>query len=350
MIMGRNSRFLTENDRVKIECYLKQKLPVAQIAKELCVHRSTIYREIKRGQVQLVDTQLRPYWVYSSQVAQRNHEWMQSSKGSAEKIGNNHGYLKALANRILDGASPEESLYAVTGFEIHISKQTLYRYINKGYLPGVTLSSLPQKIRKCRKHRIKRVNTLCPFRKSIEYRPKEINERKTFGHWEIDSVIGKSKGKRESALTLTERITRQDIVIKVPEKTAMSTLKTLKRLKSYFGKDWYTLFKSITCDNGSEFQFDFAQLGITAYWCHPSCPHERGTNENTNRLIRRKLPKGKSLSSVTAKQALDVQTWVNNYHRPMFGGRTSNEMFFEEISKLKLNFPERVYSFFQWEN
>lgn len=345
LFVCRKSRFLTPNDRMKIEYFAKRKMPPQQIAEELGVHRSTIYRELKRGQVQQIDSDYNFYMIYSSQVAQDNADWMQTSKGALEKIGGDRRYLKALAKTIKAGSSPEDALLRVKGFDVHISKQTLYRYIAKGYLPGISYADLPQRRRKKRREIKTKVNVVAPNRRSIEQRPPHIDDRREFGHWEIDSVVGHAKGHNQSVLTITERVTNQEVVLKVKDKTAAATYKALKRLRSYFGKDWYKIFKTITCDNGSEFRVDFDSLGLTAYWCHPSCPHERGTNENTNRLVRRKLPKGKSLADVTSQQAHEIQNWINGYHRPKFAHRTSNDMFYEELAKIKLENPQKIYDF-----
>ena len=345
MLVCRKSRFLTPNDRMKIEYLRKKGMTPPQIAKELGVHRSTIYRELKRGCVEQMDSNYNFYTAYSGQVAQEKADWLQTSKGPKEKIGNDRRYLEALAKEIKNGSSPEVALYKVKG-KIKISKQTLYRYIAKGYLPGVTYANLPQRRRK-KKHKIetKRTNITTISRRSIEHRPLYIDERQEFGHWEIDSVVGKAKGHNQSVLTITERKTGQEIVIKVKDKTASATYKAMLRLKSYFAKDWKTIFKTITCDNGCEFMTDFDSLGVTAYWCHPNCPHERGTNENTNRLVRRKLPKGESMANVTQRQASAVQDWINSYPRPKHHGKTSNDLFYEELAKLKLYNPQKIYDF-----
>ena len=81
------------------------------------------------------------------------------------------------------------------------------------------------------------------------------------------------------------------------------------------------------------------------FYCHPSCPSERGSNENANTLIRRKLPKGKSLRGVSRKQVQRVQHWLNDYPRHIFNGKTAFEMFLLEIPTLNLNNPQRVIDF-----
>ena len=92
-----------------------------------------------------------------------------------------------------------------------------------------------------------------PLCTSIEDRPKEINERNTFGHWEMDTVIGKAKGSGPVLLVLTERLTRYEIIMKMKHKTAAEVIRCLNRLERKYGSRFKRVFKSITVDNGSEF-------------------------------------------------------------------------------------------------
>jgi len=147
---------------------------------------------------------------------------------------------------------------------------------------------------------------------------------------------------------MTDRKTRGEIIIKARSKTAADTVHALQWLKCQIGRDWKLIFHTITNDNGSEFadQDGIDALGVTTFYCHPQSPHERGTNEVTNKLVRRKLPKGKSMAKVTQKQATEVQHWVNHYTRPMFGGKSAADMLKEEFDKLPLCNREKVYRFF----
>ena len=149
-----------------------------------------------------------------------------------------------------------------------------------------------------------------PKGESIENRPQEINDRETFGHWEMDCVEGKKKTK-EALLVLSERLTRQEIIIKMPDKTAASVVKALNRLERKYGRRFPQVFKSITVDNGSEFA-DCAGIEksifgrgkrqrTTVYYCHPYSAYERGTNENINKMIRRFLPKGTDFRQVSVE-------------------------------------------------
>ena len=191
-------------------------------------------------------------------------------------------------------------------------------------------------------------NVSHPGHRSIERRAKEVQTRESVGHWEIDSVIGKASGQSESLLVISERKTRAEIILKAESKTSAETVRQLRRLRRYFGSDWKLIFHTLTSDNGSEFadQATIDGLGVTMFYCHPQSPHERGTNEVNNKLIRRKFPKGRSLSRVTQTQATQVQHWVNNYSRPMFGGSSAADMLKAEFEKLPLHDRAKVYRFF----
>ena len=350
----RKHRFLSPTERVKIELWHKEGLSQAEIARRLGVHRSTICRELKVGRCQQLDGQTWTlYESYSADLADQKHKYAQTSKGADLKIGNRYDYLNAIQERVLQNGSFEEALLYLdqtADFGISISKQTAYRYLQMGLFSKLKYSDLPCPRNK--KHRRKvqpRRNATHPDHRSIEHRSVEIDVRSAVGHWEMDSIIGKAKGKKESCLVLSERKAREGIILYTEGKTADATIRALKRLRRAIGPDFSTIFKTITCDNGSEFadQQGMEIDDTLIYYCHPSCPSERGTNENMNRLVRRKLPKGKSLSRFTPKQAKEVQRWLNDYRRPILGGRCAQEVFFEELDKLPLKDPDRVKAFFR---
>lgn len=247
--------------------------------------------------------------------------------------------------------NPESKTYYIydqTTNGVTISKTTCYRYIQMKLFPSLRYKHLPQGHPKKGKGTVSHANVSHPKHRSIEHRAKSIRNREEVGHWELDSVIGKAEGTGESCLVMTDRKTRGEIIIKARSKTAADTVHALQWLKCQIGRDWKLIFHTITNDNGSEFadQDGIDALGVTTFYCHPQSPHERGTNEVTNKLVRRKLPKGKSMAKVTQKQATEVQHWVNHYTRPMFGGKSAAVMLKEELDKLPLYNREKVYRFF----
>lgn len=274
---------------------------------------------------------------------------MRTAHGPDLKISNRFDYLAALESWMLSGSSPEDAIHQVgNDYGITISKTTCYRYIEMKLFSTLRFKHLPQGHPKTGKSGHSHSNVSHPGHRSIERRAKEVQTRESVGHWEIDSVIGKASGQSESLLVISERKTRAEIILKAECKTSAETVRQLRRLRRYFGSDWKLIFHTLTSDNGSEFadQTAIDGLGVTMFYCHPQSPHERGTNEVNNKLIRRKFPKGQSLSRVTQTQATQVQHWVNNYSRPMFGGSSAADMLKAEFEKLPLNDRAKVYRFF----
>ena len=203
---------------------------------------------------------------------------------------------------------------------------------------NLSMKHLP--IKEKRKRYRKPVAKRPPKGVSIETRPKEILSRKSFGHWEMDCVVGKQYT-RNALLVLSERMTRYEIIMRIPNKSAETVVKSLNKLEKRFGKSFRSVFKSITVDNGSEF-VDFSGLEksiyggkrFPVYYCHPYTSCERGTNERLNREIRRWLPKGTDFSKVTDSFVQGVENWINSYPREIFGFATSLELFQKELQAI----------------
>lgn len=147
------------------------------------------------------------------------------------------------------------------------------------------------------------------------------------------------KGSKKALLVLTERRTRMGIVILVPDHTSASVVNAINGLERRFGKLFYKMFKSITVDNGSEFQ-DFEGIEIAhrrrgkrtvVFFCHPYSAYERGSNENMNRLLRRFFPKGTNFDNVTPAQVRAAEEWINNYPRKLLGWKSAAELFRREL-------------------
>lgn len=232
-----------------------------------------------------------------------------------------------VASRILAGESPDQIVGDLKRRgEWTVSTNTLYRYIDQGFIPGVTNNNLLVKPNRKRPyHKIQKA-ARAPKGSSIETRSDDINLRKSPGHWEMDSVIGKSKGKNQSVLTLLERLFRYQLIVKLPDKSSASVVRALSKLVSTFPKG---TFQTITVDNGSEFQdYDgMKELTGEVYYCHPYSSFERGSNENANRIIRRFLPKGQSLRDRTQRDCDAAADAMNNMHRKILGYATPKQLF-----------------------
>lgn len=329
---------MTQNERYKLEAFLQAKKPVAWIAKELGFCERTIYYEKKRGQVTLVRN---PRGIpidtveYSADKGQQVHKYNQTGKGRSLKIGNDYDYAEFLEHKIIkERYSPAAALAAARkeGFATSICVGTLYSYIEKKVFLKLSNKHLWVKSKKEKRQRGNTEPRIAhPKLPSISDRPQHINERSERGHWEMDLIIGK-EGKGPVLLTLTERVTRQELIFKLPNKKAATVCSVFDRLEKTMPK-FKEIFKSITTDNGSEFLvLENLQRSINGgkrfdvWYCHSYAAWEKGSNENHNRMIRRWFPKGTDFTKVTKKQVAAVQNWMNNYPRKILNWATPNEM------------------------
>lgn len=343
---------ITWTQRTQLEAYMNAGLHKRKIAELLGVSLVTVYNELKRGRCEIKkyshtdcvgERFYKKVISYSARIAQDKYEMNLTAHGAPIKLGNDWDFVRYIEKRVhTDKISPCAVLGEIKRlglqFKTQISKTTLYRYIDKGYFCGIRMCDLPQKNKK-KKYR-QAVAKRPPRGTSIEQRPDEIAARNTFGHWEMDCVIGKQETKNV-LLVLTERLTRKEIIYRMPNKQAASVVKCINVLERHYGKQFRKVFKSITVDNGSEFS-DFNGLEKSIYggkrtalfYCHPYTSCERGSNERINRDIRRLMPKGTDFSKYTDKQIQDVENWVNAYPRAIFGYATSAEKFAEQLAAI----------------
>lgn len=208
--------------------------------------------------------------------------------------------------------------------------KTLYNLLWKNEL-SVSLFDLPEILsrRQHGKPRIsKRLNG-----KSIDERPLEVTERTTFGHWESDTVIGRKKKGEPVVFTIVERLTGCYLSIRADEKTTDGIAGAMKQLYAQYGEQFNRIFCTITTDNGSEFAAfsEFETLGTEIYFAHPYSAWERPVNERSNRLLRRFIPKGKSITGYTNEKILMFADEINGLPRKRLGYRSPEELFDEQL-------------------
>lgn len=346
--MGKLFKHLSQNDRIKMETMLNSGHKVVEVAEYLHVHRSTIYREMKRGEYTHRNSDYTEETRYSSDLGQKNHDWNAQGKGRNIKIGNDRTLAEYIEGKIIeDKYSPEAALAAAAEsgieFTTSISVRTLYRYIDKGIFLKLTNKDLPVKGKRKKHNKKVKVQKRASAGESIENRPDEVKDREIFGHWEMDTVKGKQGVTKSCMLVLTERKTRDEIIVKLPDQKAASVVEAIDRLERKWGDMFTKVFRSITVDNGVEFS-DYEGLERSvlhegekrtfAFYCHPYSSWERGSNENNNRLIRRHIPKGEDFDEKQDRDIEYIENWINNYPRGIFGFKTSAQLFEEEIKKL----------------
>lgn len=345
----RRFKHLTRADRLTIETMIKDGKSEKEIAERIGVHESTIYREIKRGQYMHRNSDYTEELRYSPDIAHKKYRENLKAKGPDLKIGSDQELADYIEKRIADdGYSPEAVLGEIKQkeipFQTSISKTTLYRYIDMGLFVTITNKDLPVKGRRKKKNKKVRRQARASAGDSIEKRPERIDDREEFGHWEMDTVVGKRGESKHSLLVLTERKTREEIITLLYEHTMEQVVKALDSLEKKWGNLFSQVFKTITVDNGSEFS-NCAGMEKSAledgsrtkiYYCHPYSSYERGTNENQNRLIRRKVPKGENFDDRTEEDIQGVEDWLNNYPRKLFGYRTAQTMFDIELKAITI--------------
>ena len=328
-------KHLTYTERTMIETwYNSDKKSKKEIAELLHKSERTIRREISRGIVVIRGYNWEEKREYSSQIAQGKYNDELKAKGQQLKIGSNIKLIKRIEKEIKENKkSPEAIVYELTsqGELINITSRTIRNYIKAKDIFDIEPNKIIYKKEYKNKNKEKRVSKMIPAEKSIEYRPIEANNRIIYGHWEGDLVIGKRK-KGSVLFTMTERLTREEIIIKINGKKGEYVVKAINGLERKYGKRFYSKFKSITFDNGVEFM-DYEGIEASClrkekrtsiYYAHPYCSGERGSNENNNRLIRRWIPKGKSIDEISKEFIQKIEDWINNYPRAMFDYKSSN--------------------------
>jgi IS30 family transposase len=271
--------------------------------------------------------------LYSWDVARRNHESCSKNKGRYAKINDMPELRVFLEQQIKKhNYSPEAALERAIdeGYTVEISVKTLYNNIDSGEI-GVTRQDLLRKEgwKQDKAKPRKASNNLKG--ESIDNRPPESNDRSEYGHWEMDLIVS-CKGGNGALLTLTERMTRQEIIIRLPDKTQRAVKRASDRLERRSGNQFKKKFKTITTDNGSEF-LDFESLQQSCrsqaqrfkmYFAHPYSSWERGSNENANGIIRRFLPRGTDFSKISPARIQAIEDWMNDYPRRILGGMSAN--------------------------
>ena len=339
---SKKGKHLEYSERQLIERWFnRDKHTKVEIAELLDRTEKTIRNEIKRGLVKNLTTELIEICVYSADVAQQKYEYYLRAKGPKLKIDNDYE-LKEYVERSIkeDKKSPEVIAKEIKekNFKTKMCARTIRNNIYAGDIYDIKPKDMIYNKEYKDKNKDKRICEKIPPEKSIDYRPKEANTREEYGHWEGDLVIG-TKKRGAVLLTLTERKTREEIIVKIPGKKAEYVAQALDLIEKKNKSMFYTKFKSITFDNGGEFRnwksleksYDNRRKTVRTqvYYAHPYCSGERGSNENANRLIRRFVRKGIDITAISEEYIQKIEDWINNYPRAMFNYKSTNEILSE---------------------
>lgn len=335
------NKHLTCRERYNIEILLKENMNAFEISKRLGRHKRTIEREIRKGTVRLLNSNLSYREEYCADTGQRVYDRNGSNKGPGLKIGKDHKLARHIEQKIVkEKYSPDAVIGEIKAkslkFETSICTKTLYNYIDQEVFANITNKDLPvKKDKKKGSYRKVKITHKNLKGTSIEERPAEVENREEYGHWEMDCVVGNHGGSGAALLVLSERQRREEIIYKMDSKTQESVKKVLDALEKKYGKHFREKFKTITVDNGSEF-LDYRGLEqsvrnpeeqrVKVYYAHPYSSWERGTNENSNKLIRRFVPKGTDIGKISKEKIRCIEKWMNNYPRRILGYKSPKDL------------------------
>jgi IS30 family transposase len=327
---------LTLIEREQISQGIWARETFSQIAKRINFDVSCVSREVNKN----VQRKSR----YSAVKAQVYAELNNEKRGRKKKIEINEHLKNYVYEKLKQEWSPEEiaeriKLDYADDKDMRISHETIYQHIYclpKGELKKELMRGLRRKrrLRQPRKYAHSRKPDICDII-SISERPKEAEGRIVPGHWEGDLLIGRN---RTSALgTLVERTTRLTLLVPLVEKDAFAVrnafAKTFKRIPKQ-------LRKTLTYDRGKEMaqhKLFTEETKIRVYFADPYSPWQRGTNENTNGLIRQYFPKGTDFSNVPLINIREAERRLNSRPRKVLKFYTPSEKFYQLITNKSLH-------------
>ena len=333
---------LTFEERCSIKTCKKLGLSLRKTAEVVNCAASTVLNELRRGTGTRNGKRGR-FPEYSAKRGQQNYEINRSRCHKAHKLEKAAPFIEWVVRQVKErkwsldicvGYARKHKLFPL---EQIVCTKTLYNELWAGNLP-LTPFDVPEALTRKSKRAANRKNKRI-YGKSIEERPEEVMERIVCGHWEIDTVVGHRAGKESVVLTLVEKTTDFYMAIKIPGKTADAVMAAMEVLRGEYGEEHFaTIFKTITADNGTEFErlSELEAAGTNIYFAHPYSSWERPQNERHNRLFRRYVPKGVSIDNYSAEQILSFADEMNALPRKILGYCTPEELFDE--------FLDQVYS------
>jgi IS30 family transposase len=330
--MGKTYKRLSLKERESISRYLAQGKSLNKIAKKLKRHKSTISREVNRGS----QNQTSYRAVTANRRAKRNAS---KRKYGKRKLNSKAQLRKIVFQKLRLQWSPEQIAdWLKNNYpdnqDMRLSHEAIYSYIY--VLPrGELKKDLIKQLRRSHKYRYKQKGKnspkrgLIPNMTSIDERPKEIEERRIVGHWEGDLIAGKNN---KSALgTIVERKMRYVMLVKLNNREADHVA---NRYAIRFNRIPKKLRKSLTYDQGREMT-DHEKLTektkIKVYFAHPRSPWERGTNENTNGLIRQYFPKGTDFNKISSREIKKIEKRLNGRPRKTLNFATPEEVYNQAV-------------------
>jgi len=337
---------ITAHERELLAYWLAQSIPKSECARRLCRPRRSIVREISRNSCWVTNRDGQRVSVYIAISAQAKFaQRQQASAHNKEELKNPQVY-DYVTTRLGWGWSPEQisgKLREVVHKdepEWQISMETIYAWIYtqpQNELGKYWWEYLRRKQKKRKKQKGRTVHrSHIPDRVSISKRPKVVNDRVEFGHWEGDSIEGKRGISSAGLHTEVERMSRRISADKVKSLTSRQAYYAQCRI---FGKEPAEAVKSTTLDNGRETHEHYRlrkKFDMMTYHAHPYSSWERGTNEHGNWHLRYYFPKGTDFAKVTKAELQAVAEEINNRPRKIHHFLSANEVYYQLLEKAKV--------------
>lgn len=308
---------LTTFERGRIQELLSLGYSHRVIAQKLNRHRSCIDREIRRNAIST------DYIGETAQVLYKTRRQHSKPKGKCTE-----NLISTITEKLQATWSPEQIANTATlGI---VSFKTIYNWLYAGILPTITVKNLRQKGKRRKSEKRGKFSMGTP----ISDRPKEVKTRDTFGHWELDSMVS-SRGESKGCLaTFVERKSRLYTAFKTPDRTAVSMQSAITSLYNSLPKG---AFKTGTTDRGKEFACctDIqSKLGLTLYFADAYSSWQRGSNENSNGLLREFYPKKTDLALIDQKELTHNLLLINSRPRKCLGWKSPIQVFLHEVAHL----------------
>lgn len=323
------SSHLTPMERGQIEALRNQGLGVRAIGRALNRCHTCISRELRRNSGRTG---------YAAQTGQQRYEQRRKACRPAKRL-RNRPLWDHLIERITSRWTPEQVANSLPleypdDPSMRISHEAIYQAIYTDERLHVLIEYLPQARPKRRKRGQgkSRRGPSIPNRVGIDQRPPQVQNRERYGDWEGDTIVGATQ--RGFVVSLVERESLQTCLRKVQTKHAQPVSRAVIDALEDFPESW---LKTLTFDNGTEFahhQEIALALPVDIYFADPYASYQRGTNENTNGLVRRYLPKGTNFANITQDQLDAIADELNNRPRKKLAYRTPNQVF-QKLCALK---------------
>ena len=309
---------LIHHERYQIQCWHADGLCLREIAERLERHASTISRELRRN-VSVSGT-------YYVDTAHRKASRRASRSRSHARI--TPELWACVEAHLRQDHSPEQVMGELCLHGLSISHTSIYRHIAQDRRRGGSLWHHRRHRRSYRHHPL--APRRCTPTRSIRERPAHVEERKTTGHWEIDTL---RPGRGKAAVLCTVERRSRFVRLDWFENGLAEPLaqRLIERMREVLPR-----VHSLTSDRGSEFAWHWLiedELQIPVYFCDPYCPWQRGTVENTNGLLRQYFPRSRDFSTITAKELQAVEDRLNDRPRKILGYRTPREVFYASLKR-----------------